>query len=180
MENNNKEIQGRLFIWHDAVFRAKQSLEIAFRVEHTQNSLEDIESTTFPTYYECINIYRIAVEYAIVSFSTIYNTGFGDDGKAAKSDSNFREEHLDIIINNVIQEQSDLTKFNSLKTLILKSRNEMIGHSDGQAFEVDHGEKLTRMNMTNKSWKEIDLNYWLSKLEPLRIGILEYSRNFES
>lgn len=180
MENSKEEILGRLFIWHDAIHRANQSLKIAFRVKTTKEEMEDINSTSFPTYYECTQMYIIAVEYAIIAFSTIYNFGFEDSGKAAKNDSNFREAHLNLIIDNIISESSERDRYNELTTSILKSRNEMIGHSDGQAFDVDHRDSITLVKMTHHSWKELDLIYWQSKLEPLRIEILKYSSNFKS
>lgn len=130
----------------------------------------------FPTWAECMLIHDACIELAIIYFSQVLNVGHADIGSAAKSDKPFRDQHLKAIASAVFPERSDFDRFFNLCDQILTARDKMIGHADGKAFGIQHGNTASTMKMYRQAWEHIDLEYWSSFLERLRIGILEYER----
>lgn len=129
----------------------------------------------FPTWTECMTIHDACIELAIVYFSQILISGYQDTGSAAKSDKPFRDQHLNTIASMVFPDQSDIDRFFDFCEQVLTARNKMIGHADGEAFAIEHGTPVSKMKSYRQAWEHIDLKYWASFLERLRIGILEYA-----
>ena len=130
----------------------------------------------FPSIVDCITLETNNIMLAIVFFSQIFNIGYGDDEKAKKNSKEFQNQHLDDILKIKFSEE-EIINFHKLKDTILKIRNSMIGHADAKEFNIEHGNPITRMKMFSSKIKDIDLEFWLYCLEPLRLSILEYSNN---
>jgi hypothetical protein len=74
----------------------------------------------------------------------------------------------------VFPDQSEIDRFFDFCKQILTARNKMIGHAAGEAFDIQHGTPISKMKSYRQAWEHIDLAYWVSFLERLRISILEY------
>ena len=144
----------------------KSSVKKEFDAQHPR---------AFPTLIECMTIHDACIELAIVYFSQILNIGHADTGSAAKSDKIFRDQHLNAIASMVFPDQPDNDRFFDFCKQILTARNKMIGHADGEAFDIQHGTPISKMKSFRQAWEHIDLTYWASFLERLRVGILEYA-----
>jgi hypothetical protein len=132
----------------------------------------------FPSIVDCITIETNNIMLAIVFFSQIFNIGYGDEDKAKKNSKEFMNQHLDAILKIKFNEE-EIINFHKLKDTILKIRNSMIGHADAKEFNIEHGNPITRMKIFSSKIKDIDLEFWLHCLEPLRLSILEYSNNLK-
>jgi hypothetical protein len=130
----------------------------------------------FPTWVECMAIHGACIELALIYFSQVLNVGHADIGSAAKRDKPFRDQHLKAIASTVFSEKSDMDRFFNLFEQILAARDQMIGRADGKAFGIQHGNTVSTMKTYRQAWEHIDLEYWSSFLERLRIGILEYEK----
>lgn len=138
---------------------------------------KEIYPKRFPESLDYEFIYTALMEHAIVRFSTIFNAGFGESERVAKNDKNFRDLHLEKIINREFTKESELIKFRALIDSILNARNQMIGHSDGKSFVLEHGSVISKLKMTKTSWDGIDNEYFSEILMKFRLGISSYSRD---
>ena len=133
----------------------------------------------FPSFTDCILIETNNIMLAIVFFSQIFNMGYGDKEKAKKNSKEFVDQHLDNILKLKFTEE-EIIKFYKLKNTILEIRNSMIGHADAKAFNIEYGNPITRMKMFSSKIRNIDLEFWIQCLEPLRLSILKYSNNLKN
>ena len=134
----------------------------------------------FPITTECFAMHQACVELAIVYFAQILNIGYEDTGKVAKNTPEFRNEHLNAIASQIFSNQDEINRFFAFHEEIRSARNQMIGHADGQSFNVKHGFPVSSHKMSREAWKDIDFEYWSSFLEPFRIKILEYANEITS
>lgn len=139
-----KEIIGRIWLWSESISKTKHLLEMSFRaLEGKQDEKRRAEiikterildrenySESFPTWLECCAIYDAFVELAIIYFCQVFNSGRGQDGETAKSDKNFRDQHLSNILSQVFPTKAEMESFELLKYKIITARDKVIGHSD--------------------------------------------------
>ena len=69
----------------------------------------------------------------------------------------------------------DLEKFNKLKDVIVTARNKMIGHADANAYSIRHRTPVSTMKGPKNIWRNIDFDFWVSFLEPMRIATYNYA-----
>ena len=133
----------------------------------------------FPTWLECCAIHDAFVELAIVYFCQMFNSGRSQDGETAKSDKNFRDEHLTNILLKVFPDNGEMNDFNLLKERIITSCDKVIGHSDGEAFSITHSSPVSIMRGPNIGWRDIDFEFWYSFLDRMINAIQNYSNQMK-
>jgi hypothetical protein len=196
--NLKNELIGRLWLWANSVTKTEQLLELAFRakigsnqetqITEMENHLkitkdfckkEEYDSLhrIYPTQVECLATYDVCVELAIVYFSQIFNWGEKREGEIAANIKSMKE-HFSLIIPKIFKTPEELRKFEELKTQIVKVRNEMIGHSDGNGFSVTHGKFVSVLSSTN-NWRHIDINFWYSFLDKMHSEMHNYSNKIK-
>lgn len=146
-------------------WRVARDMEIIFSQSYTR---------AFPTWEECIKIEDACIALAIVFFCQLLTSGNPAPGAAAKNDKNFLDIHLDAIIKRVFPNVSEQEKFSAFCEQLRYSRNKMLAHADGSAFQINHGSTVTSMKLRYVAWENIDIEYWLSFMDPLRLEILNY------
>ncbi|MEP0547354.1 MAG: hypothetical protein ABJF88_10520 [Rhodothermales bacterium] len=129
----------------------------------------------FPTFIECYWIHQACISMAAIAFCQIFNSGYRDPGKVAANTKSFRKEHWDQILELVFYDEDEKVEFNDFCERLQSIRNSMLGHADGNAYDVEHGADITRLKTMEYDVYDLDLKYWMSFLEPLRISILKYS-----
>ena len=129
----------------------------------------------FPCFTDCLSIKYYLKMLSVIIFCQIINKGNSDKGNTAGNTKNFISTHLSEIENRIFLIQEDKNRFKYFKEQCKKSRDQMLGHADGSAFEVKHGPQVSSMKIIQSSIKEIDFEYMNSILEPLRVAILEYA-----
>jgi len=132
----------------------------------------------FPTFLECAGTYDACIELAIVYFCQIFNKGYGSIGEAAKNDKDFVYENFNAILERVFGTSEEFEKFERLKTNILTARDKMIGHSDAGSYSIQHGNQYSVMKSV-RSWRDIDIEFWNSFLEKMKIEIHNYSNRIK-
>lgn len=144
-----------------------------------RQKFNEIYPRQFPTWSECVYINEACIELAIVYFCQIFNDGFGQENSASKNNKSFRNEHLTILLSKVFMNEESLNKFTKLKDIILTARDKMIGHADADAYSISHGIPISTMKAPRQIWSEIDFDFWISFLEPLRIATYNYANEIK-
>ena len=137
------------------------------------NEYNDKYNRPFPYLAECFALHRACLNLAIIYFCQIFNTGYGNEA-AAKNTKQFREEYLDIVLQRIFPTNKEMGKFNKLLEQLMQVRDGMIGHADAGTLNIEHKEFVTTIGGPQNITRSIDMNFWLSFMEPLRRGILEY------
>lgn len=135
----------------------------------------------FPTWLECRHIYEACVSMAVISFCQVLSSGYPDPGKVSVNNKAFREEHWTKILDSAFSEAEEKNRFLIFCDRLKSIRDEMLGHADGNAYEVEHGHGIdvTRHKTITYDIYDLDLKYWTSFLEPLRLAIERYSTRLE-
>lgn len=120
-----------------------------------QNKFDAIYQRPFPTWMECFTLNEACIELAIVYFCQILNDGYESQGSSASNNKVFRESHLPRILDRVF-EAGDLDKFQTLKKQLTTARDKMIGHADGDSYNIFHGDPISTMKGPSSSWIDID------------------------
>ncbi|MGR6862762.1 hypothetical protein ACU5EH_22460 [Aliivibrio salmonicida] len=129
----------------------------------------------FPSITDCFQLKDSNTMLAVVMYCQIYMSGYLDEGTAASNNKPFREEHLEPILVEVFPSTEDREIYEAFVEKIVSARNKMLGHADAEAFEVKHGTPVSSHKLHVTAIKDIDLHYWQSFLEPLRVALLKYS-----
>ena len=136
---------------------------------------DELYPRPFPTWLECCAIHDAFAELAIVYFCQIFNSGRSQEGETAKNDENFRKEHLAKILAIVFPTIEEMANFESLKVSLLTVRDKVIGHSDGEAYNITHSSPVSIKKGPNISWRNIDFEFWYSSLEKFINATRNYS-----
>ncbi|EGR1749469.1 hypothetical protein QX220_22250 [Vibrio vulnificus] len=145
------EVRGRLFLWYCAIEKSYKLLELESKtIDDSQNSFNSDDMKL---------IQSSSVELAIIYFCQIVNKGNSDSNKVANNDRNFRQRYWRTWLDFTF-EKAELEHFNEMVKQIQFARDQMLGHADGRAFEVQHVGAMTVMKRHDQSWKEIDLVFW--------------------
>lgn len=143
-----------------------------------QIAFDQIFHRPFPTQIECAGIYDACIELAIMYFCQIFNSGYGNNGEAARNDKNFVNEHFNSILTNAFETKDELEKFEQIKEKILTARDKMIGHSDADSYSIHHGHPIS-VKKSTRSWRDIDIELWSSFLDKVIIEIHNYSNRIK-
>lgn len=136
-------------------------------------AFDSVYKKKFPALVECFSIHDACVELAIIYFCQILNPGNPDLGNASKNDKNFIDKYLNEIANKALT-VDEAEKFKTLCIDLKTARDKMLAHADAKEFNIQHGVSITSMKMYCQAWKNIDIKFWQSILDRLRISILEY------
>lgn len=114
----------------------------------------------FPSWTECNDTYARLTFLAVVLFAQAFNQGDGDADKAARSHDPEVKKFREHVLNNAFSDD-EKESFSNLKKQLLTACNKMIGHADGKAFDVIHGEDMRSHKGYRAILSEIDLDEWL-------------------
>jgi hypothetical protein len=157
------------------IFASKQSDYTPGTMKHSHVvAFSKIQQKEFPAFTDCTCINDSLLMLAVVFFCQIFNIGHKSEGKAACNSKTFRNQHFSNILNKTFSNADDRDRFESFSAQLISARNEMIGHADGNAFNIFHGTPVTSMKHYTAAIKEIDVEYWTSILSPLRMAVLDY------
>ena len=167
MDHSNEEIKGRLFLWYFAVEQCCKLLDL-----HTKKPV-----ATPGSYNEDeIELVRdSSVEMAIIYFCQIVNKGNSDSERVATNSREFRQQYWRPWVNFAIDD-SELSQFDETVELIKQARDQMLGHADGRAFEVEHVGPMTMVKQYRQAWKDIDIEFWKNSMKSLRSSFGDYVR----
>lgn len=157
------------FAKHQSGYKEGQTLQ-----SH-QRKFDELYPRTFPTWLECWAIHDAFVELAIVYFCQVFNSGSCREGQSAKSDKSFRNEHLTKILATVFPTNEEMVKFEFLKNSVVTARDKVIGHSDGEAYNITHSSPVSTYRGPNISWRDIDFEFWYASLEKFITATRNYS-----
>ncbi len=129
----------------------------------------------FPCFTDCTSITRYGHMLVVVLFCQILNKGNFDEGKVAGNTKHFIATHLNQLTGRLFSTKEDKEKFRKLQNQCLKARDQMLGHADGQAFNLEHGEAVSSMKMISSCIDDIDFEYLSDILEDFRLEILMYA-----
>lgn len=113
----------------------------------------------FPDSENLLMLKRSNTMLAVVMYSQIYNIGYEDNGKVAKNTKEFVSHHMNEILKNVFGTDEEREKYEEFVEFLLTTRNRMLGHADGPAFEFSHGSPVTSFKLHTTTIGEIDLEY---------------------
>lgn len=137
----------------------------------------ELHPKEYPAYTDCIPIQNYLRILAVVLFCQVLNKGNYDPGRASKNTKNFVTIHIKQILNNVFSSDSKLEEFHRFCGACLTARDQMIGHADGAAFQIEHGIPFSKMKMISASVEGIDFSYMERVVKPLNRAVLEYAEH---
>jgi isopenicillin N synthase-like dioxygenase len=144
-----------------------------------QIKFDSIYPRPFPTFSECRATQDASVKLAIIYFCQVLTSGEGQLNVAADNSKAFKEEHWPKVLSKWSGNNVDLEeKFSSLCAQLRIVRNEALGHAQADFFNIIHGDPITTMSFS--SWQHIDIKYWHSCLENLRIAVLQYLKELNA
>ncbi len=167
MVHSNEEIKGRLFLWYSAVEQCCKLLDLYSK-----------EPTVAPSLYSTEEIKLVrdsAIEMAIIYFCQIVNNGNSDSERVAINNREFRQRYWRPWVNFAIG-NSDTSYFDETVELIKRARDQMLGHADGRAFEVEHVGPITMAKQHRQSWKDIDVEFWKNSMKKISASFGDYVR----
>ncbi|MGC9491475.1 hypothetical protein [Vibrio genomosp. F10] len=167
MEHSNEEIKGRLCLWYFAVEQCCKLLDLYAR-----------EPVVAPGSYNEGEIKLVrdsSIELAIIYFCQIVNNGNSDSECVASNSREFRQQYWRPWVNFAIDD-SEVSYFDETVELIKRARDQMLGHADGRAFEVEHVGPMTVAKQYRQSWKDIDIEFWTNATKSLRSSFGDYVR----
>ncbi|PKM11170.1 MAG: hypothetical protein CVV13_10175 [Gammaproteobacteria bacterium HGW-Gammaproteobacteria-3] len=109
----------------------------------------------------------------VVLFSQILISGNAESGGVAANKNAFVQEHLAKIVNESLG-QAAWPEFWAFCNSCRFARDKMIGHADGQVFNVVQGETVTSCRGLHAAVKEIDFAYMHSVVERIRPALGVY------
>lgn len=135
------ELEARRFIWVEALRKCVWMLNTAIRSRESalQSGLTwRSADQTFPTPLEGFQIGTTLDQMAVITFLTIFNAGFEDEGKVAGNRvaaiASFREE----CIQKAFPQTVDRQAFDAMLERLKKARDGLLVHADGGAQEMEH------------------------------------------
>ncbi|BCI77695.1 hypothetical protein [Vibrio cholerae] len=167
MVHSTEEIKGRLFLWYFAVEQCCKLLDL-----HSKKPAVALGSYSAD---EIKLVRDSSVEMAIIYFCQIVNNGNSDFERVAINNREFRQRYWRPWVNFAI-DNSDAIHFDETVKLIKRARDQMLGHADGRAFEVEHVGPITVAKQYRQSWKDIDIEFWKNSMKNLRSSFGDYVR----
>lgn len=167
MDYSNEEIKGRLFLWYSAVEQCCKLLDLYSK-----------EPTVASGSYNADEIKLVrdsSIEMAIIYFCQIVNNGNNDSERVAINNREFRQRYWRPWVHFAI-ENSDESRFDETVELLKRARDQMLGHADGRAFEVEHVGPITMAKQYRQSWKDIDIEFWKNTMKNLKSSFGDYVR----
>lgn len=141
-----REIDTRRSIWMVALMECVQMLSTAARANAwgaQSGTTWNMADPTFPTPIECIVIGKNLAGMAVITFLTMFKSGWEDKGKVAGNGSPAVEKFRDECLQQAFPNESDRREFDDLYKRLERARDGLLAHADGSAQEVEHSEKLT-------------------------------------
>ncbi|MBU6995865.1 hypothetical protein [Ferrovum myxofaciens] len=136
----------------------------------------EISPSAYPASSDCFHIRNYGQMLAVVLFCQTLNKGNRHDGTVAGNTKIFISTHLDEIVRSLFQTEAEREEFYRLRDVCLVARDQMIGHADGAAFQLEHGYPVSRMNSLHTAVTLVDFEYMGRIMEPLRLAIMDYAR----
>ena len=166
-----REIDTRRSIWMVALIDCVQMLRTAVRANAwgaQTGSIWNRTNPTFPTPVECVVIGKNLAGMAVITFLTMFKSGWEDKGNVAGNGSpavgKFREE----CVQQAFPNESDRREFDDLYKRLERARDGLLAHADGSAQEVEHSEKLTSFGPQGGGITAEDLALLLACAEKLQ------------
>jgi hypothetical protein len=135
----------------------------------------ELHPPEYPDFGDCHHIEEYCRMLAVVLFCQILNNGNGAEGRVAGNTPSFRATHLEQILSSVFTTDDERNKFNALCEACLDARNRMIGHADGEAFNLTHGDPVSTMLGISSSVRSIDFGFMEQILQPLNYAVLDHA-----
>ncbi len=135
----------------------------------------DTNPKEFPCFTDCISITKYGHMLVVVLFCQILNKGNFDEGTVAGNTKHFISTHLNEIVDRLFASKEEKKKFKNFQNQCLNARDQMLGHADGKAFNLNHGEAVSSMKMISSCTDDIDFDYFSNIIESFRIEILKYA-----
>lgn len=135
---------------------------------------ERTHARPFPTWVELWGIQRQSVMLAAVLFCQTLNKGYRAHGRVADNTSKDLAKLRDRLMKIAIQRAGiDPSVIVALSKQIEDLRDETIAHADGEAFEFEHGEIVSKHRMIGYGVDDLDLGVWERYCRALRDAILD-------
>lgn len=167
MEHSDEKIKGRLFLWYFAVEKCCSLLDLYSKYLIVAPGLYNSDE---------IKLVRdSSVEMAVIYFCQIVSNGNSDSERVATNNRVFRQQYWRPWVKFAIDD-SGTSRFDETVELIKRARDQMLGHADGRAFEVDHVGPITMAKQYSQSWKDIDIEFWRNSMKNLRSSFGDYVR----
>jgi hypothetical protein len=138
-------------------------------------TFSEILPKAYPAFTDCYQIRNYGHMLAVVLFCQTLNKGNRHEGIVAGNTKHFISTHLDEILKSLFQTETEIEEFYQLQDVCLTARDQMIGHADGAAFQMEHGYPVSRMKLIHTAVEPVNFEYMGHILEPLRIAIIEYA-----
>lgn len=138
---------------------------------------DKMEQQDFGTFVDCANAKDYFRMLAVVFFCQILNNGGRSEGTAAGNTKAFRNIHFEKILCKIFKTVSERSQFEILREQLLTARDKMLGHADGSAFSIVHGEAVSSLKMYHTAIEAVDFAHFASFLEPMTFAIYEYARS---
>lgn len=137
----------------------------------------ELHPKEYPAFTDCISIQNYLRMLAVVLFCQMLNRGNYDPGRASGNTKHFVETHIEQIRNSVFSSDSAKEEFRRFCGACLTARDQMIGHADGAAFQIEHGTPVSKMKMVSASIERIDFSYMERVVKPLNRAVLEHAEH---
>lgn len=146
------------------------------------SDFEQIYQHPFPKMLECRPIHSACIELAIIYLGQIFKSGYAEQGiTAGNSPESFVKIHFyDGVVTRVFPDQADQDKFFTRCDELLSVRDKMIAHADDSEFNMKHGSGIDSFSIYCPTWDDEEMEYWITTLLKLRIGIIEYSQDVKN
>lgn len=139
-------------------------------------AFQKIQQMEFPAYTDCVQIVNYCQMLAVIFFCQLFNSGYADEGKVAGNTPSFIQSHFNNIVKMVFPSQEAQIEFHSFKDNCVNARNKMLGHAQGVAFNVAHGDPISTMTLHVSAVRNIDFNYMRAIVGPMSNAIMAYER----
>ncbi|MBL8509244.1 hypothetical protein [Chitinimonas sp. JJ19] len=116
-------------------------------------------SKEFPSSLHCSQLSEYLRMLAVILFCQVSGPGNSDPGNVASNDNAFRKEYLERITSSVFTTRDDKKQYDEFVTACKNARDKMLGHADGKAFNIKHGDVVTTMNLHIVALNDLDFEY---------------------
>lgn len=137
---------------------------------------QKLHQMEFPAFTDCFQIVNYCQMLAVVFFCQLFNSGYAEEGKVAGNTTSFIQTHFNVIVTMVFPLQHSRNEFFSFRDKCVNARNKMLGHAQGEAFNVTHGNPISTMRSHESAIRNIDFDYMRSIVGPMSDAVITYER----
>lgn len=138
------------------------------------NAFEALHPLPYPTFSDCYLTTTACKLLLVVLFCQLLSQGNRDEGRVARNSKAFVSLHLQKIAAIALGSEST-QRFTAFCDSCIVARDKMIGHADGAAFEVTHGDVVTSHRLTITAVENVDFGYMASIVGPLGKAVHDYA-----